>query len=194
MLLSTFLRSADSSVAWIDSFDNGEDPPDVATPTERLLAPPSRAHAAKHHYAPIQQSRRISRDGFVETYDDALIEKRHETGFFGGHREPVKGRKWDHARDSDPVIMQSGVLPRSSPWIHYIRSSTYGPAPYQDGKKVDEEFLQHQTPGYEKPWRGDMNDNEDTEKLAGLLHSKKQRRTLVNRLQVRTGVNLSTGD
>jgi hypothetical protein len=34
-----------------------------------------------------------------------MSEKRAETGFFGGLREPVRGRKWDHAREGDPVIM-----------------------------------------------------------------------------------------
>ena len=60
----------------------------------------------------------------------------------------------------------------------------YGPALSEDGKLVDEEFLQQQTPGYQKPWRGDLEGNEDSEKLTGLLHLRKQRRSLIKRLQV----------
>ena len=127
----------------------------------------------------------MSQDGFIDTYEDlSHTEKKPETGFFGGHREPVRGRKWDHAREGDPVIMQSGVLPTSSPWRTYIKSSMYGPAISEDAKQVDEEFLQQQTPGYQKPWRGDLEGNEDSEKLTGLLHLRKQRRSLIKRFQV----------
>lgn len=62
----------------------------------------------------------------------------------------------------------------------------YGPALSEDGKRVDEDFLQRLTPGYEKPWRGDLENADDPETLAGLLHSRKQRRSLLKRIQVRT--------
>lgn len=172
--------------AWIDSFETGDEALS-AEPTDTLLSTPSRAHSAQHNTTPTPLIRRVSQDGFVDTYDDAshgMSEKRAETGFFGGLREPVRGRKWDHAREGDPVIMQSGVLPTSSPWLSYIRSSMYGPALAEDNRRVTEEFLQQQTPGYQKPWRGDMGDNNDPETLSGLLHSKKQRRSLIQRLQV----------
>lgn len=121
-------------------------------------------------------------DGYVDDYDDE-ISKKPETGFFGGHKEPVKGRKWDHAREGDPVIMQSGVQPNSSSWRTYIKASMYGPAINEDGEKVDQAFLQQQTPGYQKPWRGDLEGGDDPEKLSGLLHNKKQRKNFIKRLQ-----------
>ena len=123
----------------------------------------------------------MSQDGFVDTYDDisGVPEKKAETGFFGGHKDPVKGRKWDHARQGDPVIMQS--LPTSSPWRTYIKSSMYGPALEEDGKRVDPEYLRQQTPGYQKPWIGDIADDE---KMAGLLHNKKRQRSFIQRVQV----------
>jgi len=172
-------------IAWIDSYEEGEEIP--AQPTDRLLSAPSRAHAPQHPFQPTPPARRTSQDGYVDTYDDVahgIAGKKPETGFFGGHREPVKGRKWDHAREGDPVIMQSGVIQTSSPWRTYIKSSMYGPALDEDGKIVDAQFLQQQTPGYQKPWRGDMEGNDDPEKLSGLLHNKKQRRTLMKRFQV----------
>ena len=158
----------------------------TSKPTDRLLSAPVMAHAAQHHYAPTSTPRRESQDGYVDTYDDSngMHEKKHETGFFGGLREPVRGRKWDHARDGDPVILQSGVLQAPSPWRTYIKSTMYGPALVEDGKLVDEEYLQNQTPGYEKPWRGDLEGNEDVDTIRGLLNSKKQRRTLLKRIQV----------
>ena len=127
----------------------------------------------------------MSQDGYVDTYDDVShggLEKKPETGFFGGHKGPVKGRKWDHARDGDPVIMQS--LPTSSAWRLFVKSSMYGPALEEDGKRVDEEFLQQQTPGYQKPWRGDLEGSDDPEKFAGLLHNKKKQRSMMQKAQV----------
>lgn len=112
---------------------------------------------------------------------------KQETGFFGGHKEPVKGRKWDHKRDSEPVFMAGGDNPYiptpASPWGMYIKSSMYGPSQSEDAKRVDKAFLQSLTPGYEKPWRGDLAGG-DPEKLAGLIHSKKRRVTLLKRVQV----------
>jgi hypothetical protein len=124
----------------------------------------------------------------VDTYDDVLqgrtVPKKPETGFFGGQKQPVRGRKWDHARNGDPVIMQSGATPNSSPWRTYIKSSMYGPGLVEDGKLVDEEFLNQQTPGYEKPWRGDIEGNDGPETLAGLFYNKKQQKSLLKRWQV----------
>lgn len=157
-------------------------------PSDRLLSSPSRAHSAAHPHTPTNPSRRISQDGYVDDYEDVLSgtnSKKPETGFFGGHREPVKGRKWDHAREGDPVIMQSGVIPTSSPWRAYIKSSMYGPSSSEDGKIVDEDFLREQTPGYNKPWRGDIESNDDPEKVSSIIHSRKKRKSLMKRVQVR---------
>ena len=59
----------------------------------------------------------------------------------------------------------------------------YGHAPDEDSKKVDEAFLQEQTPGYEKPWIGEEG-GDDSEKISGLLRSRKKRNTLARRTQV----------
>jgi hypothetical protein len=129
----------------------------------------------------------MSQDGYVDTYDDAahgMTEKKSDTGFFGGHREPVKGRKWDHARDGDPVIMQSGLLPTSSPWRTFVKASMYGPGMSEDGEQKDNKFLRDQTPGYEKPWRGDLESNDDPDTLSNLLHNKKRQRSILKRIQV----------
>lgn len=134
----------------------------------------------------------MSKDGYVDIYDETpkSTEKKHESGFFG-HKEPVRGRKWDHVREGDPVIMQSNGHVASSPWRTYIKSSMYGPAPSEDNRKVNEEFLQQQTPGFDRPWRGDMDGGNDPEKSLGLLNSKKRRRSLLKRWQVRIALQLA---
>lgn len=176
---------ADICAAWIDSFEEGEDA--NTKPTDKLLSSPTRAHSAQHHYTPSTTARRMSQDGYIDNYDDAahgMTEKRNDTGFFGGHREPVKGRKWDHAREGDPVILQAGVLPSPSPWRTYIKASMYGPGSTEDAERKDEQFLRQQTPGYEKPWRGDLEGNDEPDTLANLLHNKKRQRSLIKRAQV----------
>ena len=107
--------------AWIDSFEETDEAVITSKPADHLPAP-APAHSAQHHFAPSSPPRRVSQDGYVDTYDDAHDDK-HETGFFGAHREHLKGRKWDHAREGEPVIMK----PHGSSWNSYIRSSMYGP-------------------------------------------------------------------
>ena len=162
----------------------------TANPTNRLLSPPSKAHAADHHHIstePDRLHRRISQDGYVHTWRDVspgLNNKKPETGLFGGHKEPVRGRKWDHARDGDPVIMRVSD-PQQSSWGAFIRSSMYGPPDSRDSKVVSEDFLRQQTPGYEKPWRGDLEENQDPDStIYNLLHGEKKRRSTLIRIQV----------
>jgi hypothetical protein len=123
----------------------------------------------------------------VDPYDDVqntIADRKVETGFFGGLREPVRGRKWDHARDDDPVIMKSGINPNASPWRNFIKASAYGSSETEDSKLVDQEFLDNLTPGYDRPWRGDLESNGDQDPVSALLYSKKRRRTLIRRVQV----------
>ncbi len=133
----------------------------------------------------------MSQDGYIESDDDLSdgpVAVRAKTGLFG--REPDKGRKWDHAREGDPVIMQSGFQ-SSSPWTTFIRSSMYGPSEAEDVRRVDNAFLDAQTPGYQNPWRGDI-DSDDPEKALGLLHSRRKQRLWYERLQVSIYTGLFT--
>ncbi|KAH9221330.1 hypothetical protein DL95DRAFT_328020 [Leptodontidium sp. 2 PMI_412] len=176
-------RAVKSIPPWVASYEEEEDDDNPKGPNQMLSSLP-RAHAAQHHYAPTL-SHRTSHDGYVETIKEGSIGKgkKPETGFFGGHREPVKGRKWDHVRDAEPVIMQGGDVPTASPWVPFIKSSMYAPSPYEDRKIVTPEFLQQQTPGYERPWRGDMEQGEGSEKFSALMYSKKKQKSLLVRFQ-----------
>lgn len=169
--------------AWIDSLGQGEDGV-YSGPTDKLLSP-SQIHSAQHHYMPSNLARRVSQDGFVDIDDDShdSAPAKALDGVFFGTKEPEKGRKWDHCRQDDPVIMQSGIQ-RTSQWTEFARSSMCGPAPNGTGEMVDNEFLDSQSPGLNMPWRGNMS-NADPEKGLRLLRSKKQRKIWYQRIQVR---------
>jgi hypothetical protein len=173
--------------AWIDSYEEGDERLANFRPTDRLL-PPSPAHSATHNHTPSGTERRKSQDGYVDDFEDTRLQpKKQETKIFGGKRMPVKGRKWDHARDKAPVILQASNAPVTGPeWRTYIKSSQYGPGLSEDGKQVDEDFLRNQTPGYEKPWRGDIEDEDDPEKYGNIFRNRKKQRSVYARMKVRS--------
>ncbi len=74
----------------------------------------------------------------------------------------------------------------NSPWRDFIKASLYGTSPTEE-QTINPEFekiLQDQTPGYDRPWRGDLDGAHDREKLGGLYYSKRQRKTFIQRMQV----------
>lgn len=189
--MSSFLRYATGQTdrpyeAWIYSFEESDDDFAASRATDLLLKSLPHTHSAQHHYGPTRPERRRSQDGYVGSDDDSSREapaKSPERVFFGGSREPDKGRKWDHARQGEPVIVQA-VLPQiSSRWKTFVKSSMYGPAPNEDGRRVDDSFLDKQTPGYVHPWRGDV-EGGDPEKALGLTRRKIRRRIWYERIQV----------
>lgn len=171
---------------WIESFEVGDTQGLRARGVQGLPAPPAQIHSAQHHFDTASNPRtsghrRRSKDGYESEEDeDAILRRAHGRGIFGVNRDPVKGRKWDYARSDDPVVVSRSVRSQS-PWVvNLIRSSMYGPAPNEDRYQATQEYLQAQTPGYLKPWRGDT----DEEKGEGLLRSKKEQRALFKRIQV----------
>lgn len=178
--------------AWIDSFEENDGQSIPSRVRDLLLPAPPQTHFAQHHYCPTKPERRRSQDGFVESDDEVsheILPKLPERSFFGGPKEPDKGRKWDHVREGEPVIVQSGVPNISSRWRNFVKSSMYGPLLEEDGKLVETSFLDEQTPGYTRPWRGDL-EGEDPEKLLGLRPSKRRRRMWYERVQVRISQSL----
>ncbi|QSZ33569.1 hypothetical protein DSL72_005137 [Monilinia vaccinii-corymbosi] len=178
-------REARSLPSWIDSFEEDDDPTPLLP---KRLFTPLKVHSARHNSNPTQPSRRISLDGYVDSDDDtynAISDKKVETGFFGGLREPVKGRRWDHARDAEPVILRSGVLPNAAVWRNFIKASTYGAPDGEDRKLVDQAFLDNLTPGYDRPWCGDIEKGEggDDDNITSLIYNIKKRRTFTKRVQ-----------
>lgn len=60
----------------------------------------------------------------------------------------------------------------------------YGPAVNEEGQRVDPAFLKELTPGYEKPWRGDLEGEDAENALGGLLHRKGRRRMWYKQVEV----------
>ncbi|POS83694.1 hypothetical protein EPUL_004651 [Erysiphe pulchra] len=148
--------------------------------------PPLQSQAPLQHLSSDENSRRISQDGYVDIYEDTLLginEKKTDTGFFGGYREPVKGRKWDHVRDGEPVIVQTRAPQKILPWQTYIQSSMYGVGQSEGCERVDQKFLNQQAPGYQIPWRGDLKGSEDLETHSGLAYFRKKRKGIMRRIQ-----------
>lgn len=174
------------SKAWIDSYEENDN---LASLQPKRVSTPSRIHPAQHNSTPTQSSQRISLDGYVDSDDDtynAISDKKVETGFFGGLREPVRGRKWDHARDAEPVIVKSGVQPNAAVWRTFIKASSYGVPEREDRKLVDQSFLDNLTPGYNRPWCGDLEKGEgdDDDNITSLIYNKRKRETFLRRVQV----------
>ncbi|OBT87244.1 hypothetical protein VE02_04883 [Pseudogymnoascus sp. 03VT05] len=167
--------------SWIDSIEtyNEEDDSKV---TDRLLAQPTPSVAPQHPYATTRAERPVSKDGFID-FDEATeaAKSAPERTLFGTTREPVRGRKWDHARDDDPVIPQYHGG-NAQHWSGFVKASMYGPGMDEESETVEPTFLDEQTPGYAQPWRGDA-PGTDPEKALGLLHSKKKRLQWYERIQ-----------
>ncbi|CAD6449434.1 329b63eb-b35e-4c2c-840d-10a39349830c [Sclerotinia trifoliorum] len=169
-------REARSLPAWISSYEDDNDP--TRSPPKRVPTP-SRIHPVQHDFIPTQSTRRISLDGYVDSDDDtynAISDKKVETGFFGGLREPVRGRKWDHARDAEPVIVRSGVQSNAAVWRNFVKASEYGASEGEEHTLVDHDFLNNLTPGYDRPWCGDLEKGEgdDDDNITSLIYNKKE--------------------
>jgi hypothetical protein len=106
----------------------------------------------------------VSKDGFVDyTDDDGAVQGRKATG---GHifqnllrrgRGGDRGRRWDHLRSAEPVIVPSYVAPKmATPWRSFVHSSEYGHIPNEEAEVVPQDMLDKLQPGFnypdELPW------------------------------------------
>ncbi|KAK3353651.1 hypothetical protein B0T25DRAFT_219075 [Lasiosphaeria hispida] len=148
-------RAPRSLPPWIDSYEVR-----YGAPTEDQLRvlenPPPRTLPPLHNHAPGPPTRRVSKDGFVyenlpavEGSGSARVRLRQIlTGKGGAER----GRKWDHLRSAEPVIVPrySRATP-SSPWNGFLQSSRYGHLPNEESEIVDPEMLDKLQPSFNNP-------------------------------------------
>ncbi|KEZ41258.1 Uncharacterized protein SAPIO_CDS7348 [Scedosporium apiospermum] len=137
-----------SSAAWIVSYEADDEDEDE----RRLLNPPPQLRPSHHNSNPSDVERRISRDGFVSWADPRLESAPHRktkvpTLFKHGRAE---GRKWDHLRTAEPVIV-SRYVPRTqqrTEWSDFFRSSRRPPSPNEVSTVVDIETLNKLQPNF----------------------------------------------
>lgn len=106
-----------------------------------------------HNNAPAPPQRRVSRDGFVE-WEPAEptmgpLKRKHMA--IKRKRQNQRGRKWDHLRSSEPVIIPNHLVRAEdsiSPWRSFIEASKYGRIPGEQSEKVDPARLEELMPGF----------------------------------------------
>ncbi|GAP86230.1 putative regulator of phospholipase D SRF1 [Rosellinia necatrix] len=100
--------------------------------------------------------RRVSKDGYVEWVDEkhGHVSK---LPVFLRKRADRPGRRWDHLRTAEPVIMGLGYrAPDEDPydrWRDFIHSSSYGQDVHDQYEVVDQAFLDQLMPGLDEPVR-----------------------------------------
>ncbi|KAI0486184.1 hypothetical protein F4859DRAFT_469411 [Xylaria cf. heliscus] len=100
--------------------------------------------------------RRVSKDGYVDWVDEkhGRVSK---LPVFLRKRADRPGRRWDHLRTSEPVIMGLGYRsPDEDPynrWRDFIHSSSYGHDPHDQYEVVDQSILDQLMPGLDEPVR-----------------------------------------
>ncbi|OHE98788.1 hypothetical protein CORC01_05877 [Colletotrichum orchidophilum] len=167
---------ARSLPAWIDSYETRYGKP--AEDQLQLLSPPARTVPPHHNHLPKEPDRRVSRDGYVDLTGDPILEKARPntnvrlTDFFRG-KGAQHGRKWDHLRTAEPVIVSAHRPATQGPtaaWKDFLQSSAYGHMEGEQSEVVDVSMLDRLQPGFNK--RYDSHAHRDLEK-----GSTKQRRT-----------------
>ncbi|PFH56554.1 hypothetical protein XA68_16337 [Ophiocordyceps unilateralis] len=148
------LRPARSLPPWIDSYEERYGPP----PDEqlRLLKPPDRIVYTQRNADPQEPQRRVSKDGFVEWDDPHLGPGKDPRAkiphFLRYGRASMRGRKWDHLRTAEPVIISGNRPATSQPspsWREFVRASSWGNMPNEDSEVVDYDVLKKMQPSFD---------------------------------------------
>ncbi|KAG6000569.1 hypothetical protein E4U54_001370 [Claviceps lovelessii] len=149
------LRPPRSLPPWIDSYQQRYGP--VSKEQLRLLQPPARAVQRQSNVAPNDATqRRVSKDGFVGWDDPKLGPARKARSriphFLRYGRASMRGRKWDHLRSAEPVIVSKYRPARSQggamSWQDFVHSSTWGQMANVESHVVDYETLNKLQPTF----------------------------------------------
>ncbi|KAK4226195.1 hypothetical protein QBC38DRAFT_444864 [Podospora fimiseda] len=142
--------------SWIDSYEARYGAP-TQDQIRAISSPPPRATPAHHNHSPDQPRRRVSKDGFV--WDNLELEtqgpkrtRARVRKFLLRKDAAERGRKWDHLRSAEPVIVPNySRFDAQSPWISYTRSCQYGRLPNEQSEIVDNEILKKLQPTFDDP-------------------------------------------
>ncbi|KAI1324151.1 hypothetical protein F5Y16DRAFT_381696 [Xylariaceae sp. FL0255] len=137
---------------WVELYDEEIHGP---LPGKALHPPPPSVppEQAKTNH---QLKRRVSKDGYVEWVDEKYGQV-SKLPVFMRKRADRPGRRWDHLRTSEPVIMGLGYrAPNEDPyarWRDFVHSSSYGHNPAEQYEVLDPDVLDQQMPGLNLPVR-----------------------------------------
>lgn len=132
----------------------GETPNDDDVP---FNPPPPRALPPQRNNEPSEPSRRVSKDGYVDTFDEPQQLRARRRPKFTVQRllqgkKSARGRKWDHLRSAEPVIVSGHLAAkRRSTWQNFVHSSQYGHLPNEEAEVVDVDMLEKLQPGFNDP-------------------------------------------
>lgn len=142
-------------VAWISSYKPGYG--QISPEQLQLLSPPARAVRPTPNSVPSEPQRRVSRDGFVNFEDPSLGEPREDKSvipdFFRYGMGSAKGRRWDHLRSTDPVIVSgytTGSRENPTSWHEFVHSSTWGRSPNEKSQIVDDKTFHDLQPTFDQ--------------------------------------------
>lgn len=103
----------------------------------------------------------MSRDGFIDWGRDPVSShpnsqpKRITLQKLLKGRRGQQGRKWDHLRTAEPVIVPANLLQNQDPilaWRSYLQSSVYGRMEGEESEVVDPEMLDELQPDFGRPF------------------------------------------
>ncbi|KAI1381902.1 hypothetical protein F4677DRAFT_400160 [Hypoxylon crocopeplum] len=138
--------------AWVELYDKDAHGP----PHAKHINPPPPSVRPEQSKGTHQLKRRVSKDGFVDWVDEKH-DRVSRLPVFLRKRADRPGRRWDHLRTAEPVIMGLGYrAPNEDPyerWRDFIRSSSYGRSPDDEYEVVPYGVLEQQMPGLEMPVR-----------------------------------------
>ncbi|KAL7629049.1 hypothetical protein AAE478_000567 [Parahypoxylon ruwenzoriense] len=141
--------------AWVELYDE-----DVHGPRqEKHINPPPPSVRPEQSKGSRQLKRRVSKDGYVDWVDEKH-DNVSKLPVFLRKRADKPGRRWDHLRTAEPVIMGLGYrAPNEDPyerWRNFVRSSSYGRNLDDEYEVVPYDVLEQQMPGLDKPVRSPL--------------------------------------
>ncbi|KAK8931858.1 hypothetical protein H634G_04365 [Metarhizium anisopliae BRIP 53293] len=149
------LRPPRTLPPWIDSYEERYGP--VSDEQLRLLQPPARIVQHQTNFSPNPPQRRVSKDGFVAWDDPSLgpaqTSRAKIPHFLRYGRASMRGRKWDHLRSNEPVIVshyRPAPTQSKSSWFDFVRSSAWGRMPNEESQVVDHHVLDQLQPTFNK--------------------------------------------
>ncbi|KAI0482249.1 hypothetical protein GGR56DRAFT_177615 [Xylariaceae sp. FL0804] len=144
--------------AWVELYDQDVHGPVPSRPSANVNYPPPSVRPDQHK-GNHSLRRRVSKDGYVDWVDEKAGNV-SKLPVFLRKRADRPGRRWDHLRTAEPVIMGLGYrAPDEDPyarWRDFIHSSSYGRNPHEVYAVVDQDVLDQQMPGLDQPVRTPM--------------------------------------